>query len=46
MNATFNRLLEWLRDYISVDTVTLVLPVADLQSLAVQTTIGLEEEIT
>ncbi|WP_375495009.1 hypothetical protein [uncultured Nostoc sp.] len=30
----------------SVDTVTLLLPVADLQSLAVQATIGLEEEIT
>ncbi|MHC5755649.1 MAG: GAF domain-containing protein [Nostoc sp.] len=46
LTATFNRLLEWLRDYMSVDTVTLLLPVADLQSLAVQATIGLEEEIT
>ncbi|MBC1220043.1 hypothetical protein GNF10_21130 [Nostoc sp. UCD121] len=41
LTATFNSLLEWLRDYMSVDTVTLLLPVADLQSLAVQATIAL-----
>jgi len=39
------KLLEWLHEYMSVDTVTLLLPVADQQNLAVHATIGLEEEI-
>jgi L-methionine (R)-S-oxide reductase len=37
--------LEWLRVYKSVDTVTLLLPVANQQNLGVYATIGLEEEI-
>ncbi|MBW4632912.1 MAG: GAF domain-containing protein [Iphinoe sp. HA4291-MV1] len=38
------KLLEWLQDYMSVDTVTLLLP-TDRQNLAVYATLGLEEEI-
>lgn len=37
--------LEWLRVYKSVDTVTLLLPVANQQNLGVYATIGLEEEM-
>lgn len=44
--ATYlKKLLEWLHDYMSVDTVALLLPVADQPNLAVHATIGLEEEI-
>ncbi|WP_337907086.1 GAF domain-containing protein [Iningainema tapete] len=43
--ASVQKLLEWLRDYMSVDTATLLLP-SDQRNLAVYTTIGLEEEIT
>ncbi|MBD2510806.1 MULTISPECIES: hypothetical protein [Nostoc] len=32
LTTTFNRLLEWLRDYMSVDTVTLLLP--DVEAIA------------
>jgi len=39
------KLLEWLHEYMSVDTVTLLLPAADQQALVVHATIGLEEEI-
>ena len=45
LQASLKKLLEWLRDYISVDTITLLLPVADQQNLAVYITAGLEEEI-
>ncbi len=38
-------LLEWLREYRSLDTVTLLLPAENRQNLAVYATIGLEEEI-
>lgn len=38
-------LLEWLREYKSVDTVTLLLPVANQQNLGVYATVGLEEEM-
>jgi L-methionine (R)-S-oxide reductase len=38
-------LLAWLREYKSVDTVTLLLPVANQQHLGVYATIGLEEEM-
>ncbi|MBW4608825.1 MAG: GAF domain-containing protein [Hassallia sp. WJT32-NPBG1] len=43
--ASLNKLLQWLRDYTSVDTVTLLLPVENQQHLAVYATFGLEEEI-
>lgn len=43
--ASLKKLLEWLREYMSVDTITLLLPVADQQNLAVYITAGLEEEI-
>lgn len=44
--ATYlKKLLEWLHEYMSVDTVALLLPVADQPNLAVYATIGLEEEI-
>ncbi|WP_243902412.1 acyltransferase family protein [Aetokthonos hydrillicola] len=42
---SLKKLLEWLQDYMSVDTVTLLLPVKDQQDLAVYATLGLEEEI-
>ncbi len=38
-------LLLWLREYKSLDTVTLLLPAENRQNLAVYATIGLEEEI-
>ncbi|WP_341526304.1 acyltransferase family protein [Nostoc sp. UHCC 0302] len=44
-STSLSKLLEWLRDYLSVDTVTLLLPVIDQQNLTVYATIGLEEEI-
>lgn len=44
-DAFLKKILEWLRDYMSVDTVTLLLPVKDQQNLAVYVTLGLEEEI-
>lgn len=43
--ASLNKLLQWLQDYTSVDTVTLLLPVENQQELAVYATFGLEEEI-
>ncbi|MBD2607209.1 GAF domain-containing protein [Scytonema hofmannii FACHB-248] len=43
--ASINKLLKWLQEYISVDTVTLLLPVENQQHLAVYATLGLEEEI-
>ena len=43
--TSVKQLLEWLREYMSVDTVTLLLPVRDRQNLAVYATLGLEEEI-
>jgi len=43
--TSLKKLIEWLHEYMSVDTVTLLLPVADQQNLIVHTTIGLEEEI-
>ncbi|MBE9035964.1 GAF domain-containing protein [aff. Roholtiella sp. LEGE 12411] len=43
--ASIKKLLDWLRDYMSVDTVTLLLPTTDKQNLFVYATIGLKEEI-
>ena len=43
--ATFTKLLAWLQEYMSVDTVTLLLPTEDRKNLAVYATVGLEEEI-
>lgn len=43
--TSVKQLFEWLREYMSVDTVTLLLPVRDRQNLAVYATLGLEEEI-
>lgn len=43
--AAFTKLLVWLRDYMSVDTATLLLPDEDRQNLVVYATVGLEEEI-
>ncbi|MBV9385106.1 MAG: acyltransferase family protein [Chroococcidiopsidaceae cyanobacterium CP_BM_ER_R8_30] len=43
--TSLRKLLEWLREYMSVDTVTLLLPIIDRQNLAVYATLGLEEEI-
>ena len=43
--VSLKKLLEWLREYMSVDTVTLLLPVKEQQNLAVYATHGLEEEI-
>lgn len=45
LTAALYKLLGWSQDYMSVDTVTLLIPVADQQNLAVQASIGLEEEI-
>ena len=44
-DPSLQSLLEWLREYRSLDTVTLLLPTDNRQSLAVYATIGLEEEI-
>ena len=43
--TSVKKLLEWLREYMSVDTVTLLLPIKNQQNLAVYATFGLEEEI-
>ncbi len=43
--AAIQKLLSWLGEYMSVDTVTLLLPTADKQNLFVYATIGLQEEI-
>lgn len=43
-DASVKKLLSWLQEYTSVDTVTLLLPVEN-QHLAVYATVGLEEEI-
>ncbi len=45
LEVFLKKLLEWLREYMCVDTVTLLLPVKDQQNLAVYATLGLEEEI-
>jgi signal transduction protein with GAF and PtsI domain len=45
LTAAYMKLLAWLREYMSVDTVTLLLPAEDRKNLAVCATIGLEEEI-
>lgn len=45
LTEAFTKLLKWLQEYMSVDTVTLLLPSEDRQHLAVHATIGLEEEI-
>lgn len=45
LSTSVKKLLEWLREHMSVDTVTLLLPVRDRQNLAVYATLGLEEEI-
>ncbi|NDJ20914.1 GAF domain-containing protein [Nostoc sp. B(2019)] len=44
--ASVKKLLGWLKEYMSVDTVTLLLPTKDKQNLFVYATIGLKEEIT
>ncbi|NMG08190.1 GAF domain-containing protein [Brasilonema sp. UFV-L1] len=41
---SIRKLLKWVQDYMSVDTVTLLLPI-DQQNLGVYATLGLEEEI-
>ncbi|OWY66283.1 GAF domain-containing protein [cyanobacterium TDX16] len=46
MAAAFTKLLAWLREYMSVDTATLLLPDEDREKLLVYATVGLEEEIT
>lgn len=45
LTLALTKLLEWLREYMSVDTVTLLLPDENRQNLTVHATIGLEEEI-
>ncbi len=45
LTTCYQQLFEWLRDYMAVDTVTLLLPVAERLHLTVQATIGLEAEI-
>ncbi len=44
-DTSLQKLLEWLKKYMSVDTVTILLPVKDQQNLDVYASIGLEEEI-
>jgi transcriptional regulator with GAF, ATPase, and Fis domain len=44
-STSVKKLLEWLQEYMSVDTVTLLLPVKNQENLAVYATLGLEEEI-
>jgi L-methionine (R)-S-oxide reductase len=43
--ASLTKLFTWLQEYMSVDTVTLLLPLEHEQNLAVYATVGLEEEI-
>lgn len=43
--TAFTKLLIWLREYMSVDTVTLLLPTDDRKDLVVYSTVGLEDEI-
>ncbi len=45
LSAAIQKELEWLQEYMSVDTVTFLIPVKNQQYLAVYATIGLEEEI-
>ncbi|WP_315789031.1 GAF domain-containing protein [Fischerella sp. JS2] len=45
LDESLQKVLEWLKEYMSVDTVTFLLPVTDQQKLDVYATIGLEEEI-
>lgn len=44
--TAFTKLLAWLREYMSVDTATILLPDEDRENLLVYATVGLEEEIT
>jgi len=43
--TAFMKLLAWLREYMSVDTATLLLPAEDGENLLIYATVGLEEEI-
>lgn len=43
--TAFTKLLAWLREYMSVDTATLLIPDEDRKNLIVYATVGLEEEI-
>ncbi|BAZ68817.1 MAG: GAF domain-containing protein [Pelatocladus maniniholoensis HA4357-MV3] len=43
--TSLKKVLEWLKEYMCVDTVTILLPVRDQQNLDVYASIGLEEEI-
>ena len=43
--AALKKLIQWLHETLLVDTVTILLPVANKQHLTVYATIGLEEEI-
>jgi signal transduction protein with GAF and PtsI domain len=45
LDTSLQQVLEWLKEYMSVDTVTFLLPVTDQQNLDVCASIGLEEEI-
>ncbi|KOP23783.1 guanylate cyclase [Hapalosiphon sp. MRB220] len=44
-DTSLQKVLEWLKEYMAVDTVTILLPVKDQQNLDVYASIGLEEEI-
>ncbi|MFQ4146188.1 GAF domain-containing protein [Chlorogloeopsis sp. ULAP02] len=45
LTLSLQKELEWVKEYLSVDTVTFLIPVQNHQQLAVYATIGLEEEI-
>ncbi|EHC10560.1 GAF domain protein [Fischerella thermalis JSC-11] len=45
LDQSLQKVLEWLKEYMSVDTVTFLIPVTDQQNLDVYASIGLEEEI-
>ncbi len=45
LTTSYKQLFEWLRDYMAVDTVTLLLPLANRLYLTVQATVGLQVEI-
>ncbi|MDM9383329.1 GAF domain-containing protein [Chlorogloeopsis sp. ULAP01] len=45
LTLSLQKELEWVKEYLSVDTVTFLMPVQNHQQLAVYATIGLEEEI-
>ncbi|WP_337885737.1 GAF domain-containing protein [Fischerella thermalis] len=44
-DKSLQKVLEWLKEYMSVDTVTFLIPVTDQQNLDAYASIGLEEEI-